>query len=157
MGTAARGNDGCFRPTCCLTEGNTGSCPPPGPPPNDCTVSQECIDYCAPLTPPGCDCFSCCTICNDTGCYDIATGLAGDDCTADNLDDETACPRCIKSTDGGDCDADQCILCPGQTEDDLPDTCDGQECPGGDPSCTDNGDCAVDEFCSNGCCIATVD
>lgn len=157
-GNSGEGEDGCFRPTCCLTEGDTDTCPPPGPSPT-CEVSQECIDFCAPLTPPGCDCFGCCTLCNDTGCYDIATGLAGDECTSDNLDDETACPRCVKATDctGGDCTLEQCILCPGQTEEDLPDTCEGQACPDGDTPCDDNGDCAADQFCSNGCCIFTVD
>ena len=158
-GNSGEGDDGCFRPTCCLTEGLSETCPPPGPPPNDCSVTQQCIDYCAPLTPPGCDCFGCCTVCNDDGCVDIASGLAGDGCTAENLDDEEACPRCVKATDctGGDCQGEDCILCPGETEDDLPDTCEGNECPNGGSPCGDNGDCAEGDYCSNGCCIATVE
>jgi hypothetical protein len=157
-GNSGEGEDGCFRPTCCLTEGDTDTCPPPGPS-TTCEVSDECEAFCEPLTPPGCDCFGCCTVCNDTDCYDIAVGLAGDGCTAENLEDEVACPRCVKSTDcdGGDCDLEECILCPGQTEDDLPDTCDEQTCPGGEPSCDGNADCATDEFCSNGCCIGVVE
>lgn len=153
-GNSGEGDDGCFRPTCCLTEGPGNGCPPPGPPPNDCTVSQQCIDFCAPLTPPGCDCFGCCTVCDDTSCVDVATGLASSSCTAETLQDTTACPRCVKSTDcNSECDPANCILCPGQTEDDLPDSCQGQACPEGTSACDANGNCGANQYCSNGCCI----
>jgi hypothetical protein len=157
-GNSGEGEDGCQRPTCCLTDGEADTCPPPGPA-SDCSVSDQCIDYCAQLTPVGCDCFGCCTVCSDGSCYDIATGLAGDGCSPDNLDDEEACPRCIKSTDctGGDCDAGHCVLCPGQTADDLSDVCDDPLCPAGDTPCQDSTDCAADEYCANGCCIDTVE
>ena len=116
-----------------------------------------CIAACAPLTPPGCECFGCCTVCDDTTCADIAIGLADDDCTADNLADETACPRCTKTEECGEaCDPASCILCPGQTEDDLPPECDVQECPGTTP-CDTNDDCADGMYCNNGCCLHVVD
>jgi hypothetical protein len=153
-GNSGEGDDGCFRPTCCLTDGPGDGCPPPGPPPNDCTVSQQCIDTCGPLTPPGCDCFGCCTVCDDTTCVDIATGLASSSCNADNLADTTACPRCVKATDcSSECDPDNCILCPGQTQDDLPAHCQGQTCPEGVSPCDANGNCGTNQYCSNGCCI----
>ena len=41
--------------------------------PSACAPDQACIDYCAPLTPPGCDCFGCCTVCDGAGCVDIYT------------------------------------------------------------------------------------
>lgn len=156
-GNSGEGDDGCFRPTCCLTEGFGGSCPPPGPPPNDCTVSQQCIDFCAPLSPPGCDCFGCCTVCDDTGCYDIATGLASDACDAGNLADTTACPRCVKAADcTSECDPASCILCPGQTTEDLPPECTEQACPSGSIACDANGNCGDSQYCSNGCCISII-
>jgi hypothetical protein len=158
-GNSGEGEDGCQRPTCCLTEGVSDTCPPPGPN-SDCSVSQECIDFCAPLVPPGCDCFGCCTICNDTDCYDIAIGLAEADCDADTLDDPDLCPTCEKADDcaGEECNADpeDCILCPGETEADLPDTCTMQECPDSTP-CDTSDQCGTDEYCSNGCCLPTVE
>ena len=99
----------------------------------DCFFDGDtmCENCCGALTPPGCDCFGRCTICSGDTCYDVAIGLANDSCTVDNLDDEDACPRCVKSDEcgGGDCDGEDCVLCPGQTEEDLPDSCEGNECP----------------------------
>jgi hypothetical protein len=157
-GDSGEGNDGCVRPTCCLTEGETADCPPPGPA-DDCSVSNMCIEICGEATPPGCDCFGCCTLCNGETCFDVAIGLANDDCTIDNLDDEEACPRCIKDEDctGGECEGDDCVLCPGQTEEDLPDSCEGNDCPGGETPCESSSDCGGDEYCSTGCCVNVVE
>jgi hypothetical protein len=157
-GDSGEGNDGCVRPTCCLTEGEGPDCPPPGPA-DDCSVSKMCKDYCGAITPPGCDCFGCCTICNGDTCYDVAIGLADDGCTIDNLDDDDACPRCVKddTCGGGECDGEDCILCPGQTEDDLPDTCTGNECPEGSTPCETTDDCGADEYCSTSCCVGSVE
>lgn len=155
-GNSGGGDDGCRYHTCCLL----GECTPGSTQEASCTVTQECTDNCAPLTPPGCDCFGCCTICNDMGCFDIVTNPAiAPDCTAADAHDPALCPPCVQNEDcGGDsCVEFECVLCPGQTEDDLPPECDGAECPGGLTVCTTSDDCASDEFCSTGCCIRVID
>jgi len=158
-GDSGHGNDGCLLHTCCLLE---GECPPELKPeqfdPNDCTVSQECIDFCAPITPPGCDCFGCCTICNDSGCHDVLTNPAvAPDCTLESIDDPSKCPACVKIDEcgppGGDCTDLECNLCPGQTEEDLPPECEAPECPGGLQTCTADADCPEGKYCATGCCI----
>lgn len=162
-GDSGHGNDGCLMHTCCLLE---GECPAELRPdqfdPEDCAPSQDCIDFCAPLTPPGCDCFGCCTVCNDDGCFDVLTNPAvAPDCDQDTVADPEACPRCTKVDEcgpGGDpCTDLECNLCPGQTPDDLPPECEGNECPGGATPCTGDGDCASGQYCSVGCCINVVE
>jgi hypothetical protein len=136
-------------------------------PETDCPITDECVDYCAGVVTPGCDCFGCCTICGADGvCHDVVTnpGIAPD-CDIDVLDDPALCPACTPAADcGSPCDPEQCILCPGQTYDDLPDTCfeDGgggdppepvTQCPDGRPPCIDSSECEQGEYCSVGCCI----
>jgi hypothetical protein len=106
-----------------------------------------CVDACGPNTPPGCDCFGCCTVCNEDGCVDIWLGGAGD-CAIDNLD---ACTSCTPQIDvcGNPCEPEQCEVCIGQ--DAPPEGCDMPECENGMP-CTDSGDCAIDFYCLLGCC-----
>jgi len=159
-GDSGHGNDGCLMHTCCLL---AGECPPELKPeqfdPADCEVSQDCIDYCAPLTPPGCDCFGCCTICNDHGCFDVLTNpQVAPDCTTANVHDEAFCPACVKTSDcgpgDGDCYPLECNLCPGMTPDDLPDWCEGQNtCPDDLIPCVDDSECPDGRWCSTGCCI----
>jgi len=159
-GNSGGGDDKCAYHTCCLL---VGECPPELQPPKfdpaDCVVSDECRNNCQPLTPPGCDCFGCCTICNDAGCFDVLTNPAvAPDCTASVVDDESKCPRCMKAADcgGSDCTEFECVLCPGQTVEDLPPECDATECPGGLTPCTSNGDCTTQEFCQTGCCVRII-
>lgn len=155
-GDSGAGNDGCEIDLCCLL----GTCPD-----NDCTVSQECIDFCAPAAPPGCDCFGCCTICNDGNCKDILTipgSTPGWDCDSLDLNDPVACPVCTKvASCGTTCDEaaqnDDCILCPGQTPDELPAECNASnECPDGLQVCTTTNDCPEFQYCATGCCIDIV-
>jgi hypothetical protein len=158
------GNSGgaCQVATCCLL-------PPPCDEqkygqydPADCGLTQECIGECVDLTPPGCDCFGCCTVCEpgSANCFDILINPAvSPNCSVDDLASED-CVKCEKSEDcnGGGCDPEQCILCPGQTEDDLPDECQGQnECPGDLLPCDTSADCTDNDYCSSGCCIGSVD
>ncbi|WP_428265469.1 hypothetical protein [Haliangium sp.] len=148
-GNTGAGNDGCDIDQCCLL----GTCPVG----QDCTVTQECIDKCAPGAPIGCDCFGCCTICNGADCKDVLLGEAID-CQVDNLADDATCPSCTKiDACGSDCDTANCIPCPGQTEDDLPPECNNTvECPDGISPCGPNGECGGSQFCSNGCCLLIV-
>ena len=162
-GNSGGGDDKCAYPTCCLFPPGA-DCPRefggPDLDPADCEIAQECINNCAPLTPPGCDCFGCCTICNDMGCFDVVTNPAvAPDCTAAVAHDSALCPTCVQNTECGgvDCVEFECVLCPGQTEEDLPPECEAAECPGGLTPCASSDDCASDEFCNTGCCIRVID
>ena len=66
-------------------------------------------------------------------------------CSVDNLDDETACPRCVKTTDCNN-DCGECELCPGKTVDDLPDSCTP---PPPDGGTYDGGTGGVRAWCSS--------
>ncbi len=160
-GNSGSGNDGCDVHVCCVLD----ECPAglPGQPfdpgdPTQCDVDTDCVDFCAPLAPPGCDCFGCCTICEGATCEDIYLSPAlAPDCDADTLDDPQACPRCHKlDACGQPCGGDSCVLCPGQDPADLPPSCSGAVCPGGDAPCASSDQCGADEFCATGCCIAIV-
>jgi hypothetical protein len=158
-GDSGSGNDHCAIDLCCLL----GDCPPG----TGCTITQECIDFCAPATPVGCDCFGCCTICWDGTCKDVLTILdstPGWDCNdlENNLTDPVKCPECTKVTEcSSSCDqagqnAD-CILCPGQSPDELPDQCNMQNaCPDNRQVCSDTVACPSGQYCASGCCIAIV-
>jgi hypothetical protein len=166
-GNSGAGDDGCRWHTCCALGATGGSdCPVDHnfDPDTDCPPqTRECIRKCGALTPPGCDCFGCCTVCDDVGCEDIFINpTVAPNCTQETIHNATKCPRCDKSTDcnGGECNADpdDCILCPGQTEDDLPDSCNMMnECPNGETPCDVSADCAADEYCSAGCCVNVVE
>ncbi len=162
-GDSGHGNDGCLMHTCCLLD---GPCPAELKPdqfdPNDCEVAQDCIDFCAPLTPPGCDCFGCCTVCNDDGCFDILTNPAvAPDCTAAEAGNPDVCPTCTKVDDctppGDNCTDLECNLCPGQDLEDLPPECEGTPtCPEGIEACIDDSECPDGKYCSSGCCINVI-
>jgi hypothetical protein len=73
------GND-CIRHTCCFSDAtNQDECdafleaigvgaggPNFDPAECDVAVSDGCIEHCDAVTPPGCDCFGCCTVCDPT-------------------------------------------------------------------------------------------
>jgi hypothetical protein len=125
--------------------------------PADCSLplTQQCIANCAPLTPPGCDCFGCCTVCDAAGCVDVATNpLTSPDCTDTTLHDATKCHTCVKNTEcGTPCGGATCVLCPGQDPNTLPPECNGTPtCPAGISACT-AGACPTGKYCSVGCCI----
>jgi hypothetical protein len=181
-GNSGAGNDGCNIHVCCLlgattkqecpigaNQFNPNECPPPI---GTGTISQQCKDECGKLAPPGCDCFGCCTVCDPNTdpiqCVDIAVNpQTSPNCDATNILDPTKCLRCEKITDCGnsECGGTSCILCPGQTEDDLDPSCSGTaQCPDGILPCTPSstgGICADQHFCANGdpttgeggCCI----
>lgn len=141
---------------------NPAQCYPPfgmAPVPSGCTMN------CGPLAPPGCDCFGCCTVCNDDGCRDILLNPAvSPNCTQTNITDpgpdgtdntgDEPCKRCVKNPDCGspECGDETCILCPGQSM--LPPDCMGDStCPEGITECAADGSCPTDTYCQNGCCI----
>ena len=166
-GNSGSGNDGCEQHVCCLLGApDQASCDfhPSQYNPAECGTgqSQQCIDYCGALTPPGCDCFGCCTICDPVTdeCFDIITNPStAPNCDQEHIGDPTACPVCLKNDSCGSvCDPANCILCPGQGPEDLPPECTTQACPNGETVCADNaGACGASEYCSNGCCIAIIE
>lgn len=175
-GNSGGGNDGCNQHTCCLLQSpDKQSCNMQAPlanhnkydipscyvPWGQTPVPQKCIDTCGKLTPPGCDCFGCCTICNGATCADVSINpLVSPNCTSSTISDPTVCKRCVKSTacGGGSCGGSTCVLCPGQDPSTLPSSCGGtSQCPMGYQTCT-AGDqsCPAGTYCSNGCCIGTL-
>lgn len=167
-GDSGAGNDGCCYHSCCLIGAQSGdecSIDSNYDPTTDCPKTDNgscdqalCQDYCQALTPPGCDCFGCCTVCNGADCKDV---ILAETCSADKIDDPDACPVCTKTDtcSGGGCNqdpgGDPCVLCPGQDPGDLPDSCGGQNtCPTGETTCTGSADCTSTEYCSNGCCVS---
>jgi len=180
-GDSGAGNDGCNQHVCCLLgatskaecaadlvglvnnpqqEGNKYDVTTCFMPLGNAQVPQQCKDVCGAITPPGCDCFGCCTVCDAAGCVDVAINPAtSPDCDETTLHDPTKCKLCTKTADcgGGDCGGTTCILCPGQDPDDLPPECNGMPtCPTGTVPCDANGQCAEGAFCSNGCCIGII-
>lgn len=111
-------------------------------PPNQ---SEDCIEFCEPFVPPGCDCFGCCTVSTDEGDVNIFLN-SSPDCALDNLE---ACESCTPTDDcDNPCD-EPCELCFG--EDELPPECDEADCDFGDP-CDTAADCPVDWYCQLDCC-----
>lgn len=161
-GDSGAGNDGCNIHVCCLLDDpNTPEpeCPEDLKPdqydPEQCTPSQQCIDFCQQTAPPGCDCFGCCTICNDADeCQDV---LLEASCDANDFSTCTTCTKVTECSSDCEVDTEDCILCPGETEEDLPDTCGGMnECPAGQAVCSDTMPCeGADEFCASGCCVVS--
>jgi hypothetical protein len=144
-GDGGSGNDGCNIHVCCLlgatsiadcpvgaSQYDPKACPPPI---GKGTLEPWCIDNCSSVTPPGCDCFGCCTVCDPVTnqCYDVTINrVVSPECTEDALSDPTKCKACTKSTlcEGGACGGDICTLCPGQEASDLPADCNGMnQCP----------------------------
>ncbi|WP_106391723.1 hypothetical protein [Enhygromyxa salina] len=114
---------------------------------NMCGVElpQNCLDFCTPLVPNGCDCFGCCEI---EGQF---VYLDGAECSLENLD---ACQSCTFFENcNNPCEPELCELCFGQDPDDLPPECDEPGCPDGVTSCTDISDCEIGWFCQTGCCV----
>ena len=128
-GNSGAGDDGCRYPTQCLT-GDYDAADP------KCELANACKDYCAKLTPNGCDCFGCCTVQGADGTsVDIFTTSS---CSIDKIDDEAACPRCQKSLDCQNT-CGECELCPGKTEADLPASCTPPPTTGTGGSCGTGG------------------
>jgi hypothetical protein len=167
-GNSGAGNDGCDIHVCCLLGApDKASCPigknqydpMKCPPPIGTTpLSQKCIDTCGPLTPPGCDCFGCCTLCDPVTnvCHDIATNPAtSPGCNLSNIADPDICKRCTKVTSCGSPCGD-CILCPGQSPEDLPAECNGNtQCPSNQQSCAMGEACPSQTYCHEAsmCCV----
>jgi hypothetical protein len=83
-----------------------------------------CIDFCAPLTPNGCDCFGCCEITLDDG--DTVNVVIGGGCSEETIED---CTECVQTTTDCSNECGRCELCLGKTTADLPEDCFPDEPP----------------------------
>ncbi len=110
-------------------------------------MPPECLEFCIPLIPNGCDCFGCCLIDNQYVYLD-----SSEECTLDNL---AGCESCTFNENcGNPCVPEECELCFGQDPEDLPDDCTMTSCPDNFPPCLDNADCVVEgTWCQTGCCV----
>jgi hypothetical protein len=155
-GNTGQGDDGCIRSL---------ECDPLEPLPNICPYyrgsnqcqnvpdepTPQCVAFCEPFVPNGCDCFGCCTFDTPQGpknvlVYEPACMLA---------DGLIGCGECTQVIDqcGNPCEPNACEICIGQTE--PPPGCDAPACVGG-VACTSPCDCARGEACITGCCIAPI-
>ena len=135
--------------------------------------SLECQNFCAPLTPNGCDCFGCCTVTlSDGGTTTVQLGGTCSD--ADLIEDTSACEPCTQSeTCVNECG--ECELCPGKVLADIPESCgsdngdgdgdgdgDGSggspnfSCDNGATPCTSSAECGGNGYCQTGCCVDIV-
>jgi hypothetical protein len=131
----------------------------------------ECINYCKPLTPNGCDCFGCCENPLNPGAFVFADSMDAQKkgtCTAATLNDPKLCKPCTPVT-GCYNGCGRCQLCFGKTT--LPPDCyntpdggaqDGgatpQECPAGEQACGLPGQpsCPSGTYCQSGCCATLI-
>jgi len=122
--------------------------------------SQDCLDYCLPLTPNGCDCFGCCELPAGGGDF-VWLGSEGVNGNTVCTQAEAANPDiCHPCTPVQDCfnDCGECELCIGKTV--LPPHCfdpDGgntEQCPDGEQPCGMPGQdpCPSGYYCVSGCC-----
>ncbi len=186
-GDSGGGNDGCSQHVCCLLHANNmQECQALAPnshykqykkdqcyqPWGTVPVPSKCSMACGPLSPPGCDCFGCCTTCNGDAstCRDIILNPAvSPNCDQSNITDPGAdgmlgtaddpCKSCTKTPDCGSstCGGATCVLCPGQDPSSLPSSCGGDTmCPSGYVECGGDGSCPDGTYCSSGCCVGMI-
>jgi hypothetical protein len=182
-GDSGAGNDGCNQHVCCLlgattkaqcqtdligivnnpdVEGNKYDVTKCFAPLGSAPIPPKCVMTCAAITPPGCDCFGCCTVCEPgtSTCFDIAINPStSPDCTPDTLSDPTKCKTCTKTTacEGPLCGGTSCVLCPGEDPNDLDPSCNGTiTCPAGITACPNGGGCPDQTYCASGCCIGVI-
>ena len=118
--------------------------------------SQECLDYCAPLSPNGCDCFGCCEVQTSMGTETIFVGTedsgGNGTCNETTIEDPELCERCTQVASClNPCEPQNCELCFGETE--LPKGCKEAGCDPGVESCQINANCPEFYFCLTGCCV----
>jgi hypothetical protein len=154
-GNSGHGDDGCEWSLTCDPAGPGDGLAPvdcpytPGPQCNDFPpeLVPECIAYCEPYVPPGCDCFGCCTVNTPAGPVNVFLESEAP-CSLEDLD---ACNDCTPQTEvcGTPCVLGSCQICFGASE--PPRGCDVNECTSGDP-CQVHTDCPAEHFCLLGCC-----
>lgn len=134
------------------------------------TQADQCVKFCAKLTPNGCDCFGCCTITKPDGTTKDV--MLSSTCSIASVDDPTKCAACTKNTACGN-DCGPCELCLGKTTIDpscnpAPTDAGSGTDAGGDPlggqtcsiegaqACNAQVPCPNGTYCVTGCCIQIV-
>jgi hypothetical protein len=141
------GDDGCRISSNCTFDGTPGN--GGGQCKGTCSAEPMCIESCVPITPNGCDCFGCCEVTHAGSTVPVRLVST---CTVQKIADVKACPRCQLAKDCVN-PCERCELCPGKTQLDLPADCGGENsCSTGSP-CDGPSDCALLEYCSQGCCV----
>jgi hypothetical protein len=132
--------------------------------PADCTSlgqsqSAQCLSYCGPLTPNGCDCFGCCSLPGASTPIFMGSqdGAGNGTCDLAHVNDPTRCRPCTQVA-GCLNPCDTCELCVGKRE--LPASCSEAGCavpvcpaglaPCGTP-CLPK--CDEGQICITGCCV----
>jgi len=148
-GNSGSGDDDCHDDVNCdpLEPGWCGCEFEPGPGCTEVEQSPECLAFCEPFVPNGCDCFGCCTFATPDGPVNLFLEIPG--CSLANLD---ACPACTQQIEecGNPCEVDACEICIGQTE--PAKGCAAPACVGG-RACGSHCDCEPGEACITGCCV----
>ena len=120
------------------------------------TQAPECLSYCLPITPNGCDCFGCCELPADSGQFvwiGSNTKNVGT-CDAAHVGDPSACEPC---TPVASCfkACDPCEVCVGRAAPAAScATLGSGRCAAGVAECGQPGeaDCPADNYCITGCC-----
>jgi hypothetical protein len=117
------------------------------------TQSAQCLSYCGPLTPNGCDCFGCCVIpgAPTTVWLGSENPPGTGSCNSGTLDDPTMCKPCTQvQACLNTCDI--CEVCVGKPN--LPPECLEQDCPPNVQKCGLPGQapCPDGFTCITGCC-----
>lgn len=124
--------------------------------------SETCLDFCAPLTPNGCDCFGCCELPAGSGGY-VWLGSYDEQgqgsCTIADIADPLKCKPCTPVPGCGN-PCDPCEVCIGKPTPD-PGCNEGgagggpsSQCPDGVQECGLSGQspCPGGYYCITGCC-----
>ncbi len=156
----------------CQYVGMDGTINPPGQTCGELFVTQtaQCLDFCGPLTPNGCDCFGCCELPAQSGKFVFVGSVGANEdttCTLADVENPDICHPC-EPVEACLNDCDKCEICVGQPEPDP--SCNeggggaggggfggggsGEQCPDGVPTCGLAGQapCAANFVCITGCC-----
>jgi len=115
---------------------------------------EQCLNYCLPLVPNGCDCFGCCEAPAHSNRF-VYLGSTTDgvgSCDSAHVDDEARCHPCTPvSSCFNSCEG--CEVCVGETR--LSGECGGEtpRCDVGVSPCGPDLPCSGLTYCVTGCCI----
>ncbi|MBL8741211.1 MAG: hypothetical protein JNK04_08960 [Myxococcales bacterium] len=155
----------------CAYVGETTNINPPGQTCGelDLAQSQQCLDFCGPLTPNGCDCFGCCELPAMSGSFVFVGSVGANEDTVCTLADVGNPDLCHPCRPVAAClnDCDPCEICIGHPEPEP--GCEeggggngagggggGGQCPEGVQECGLAGQdpCPTSYTCITGCCYA---